>query len=261
MKYMLKSLITFLLCLSAAFAGLESPFPSSIPGIDLPNSHYLEVDVIRGMAPMDYLEDLKTLKVTDVLIFKNETKNEVKEEIKLLKDKLELEDENILHIPFRYKDFPSYEEACKQTVRALKYLKDVTEDSQRTVFFHCTVGEDRTGYLAGLWTLLIHGGNARQVFENEMCTRGYGRGNPQKPEVVYKAIRKELTPLYFKMAKLIQTRRINLRKLDEKVCNGITISSSGIPPYCKPQPIPKKSRTREVQKRIDWREKARGQRH
>ena len=103
--------------------------------------------------------------------------------------------------------------ACEQTLEALAVIQDVLGSKNRKVFFHCTVGEDRTGYLAGVYRMLFGGSSAKNVFQNEMCARGYEGGNPDKPFNVVNIIRGELTPLFLLMSIQIQNGTLNLSNL------------------------------------------------
>src|SRR4051812_15364264 len=74
--------------------------------------------VYRGREPKNKVEELSRLGITDVIIYKNETKDEVQTEIENLKS-LGIRSH---HIPFRWKEYPSYVEACEQTVEALNII-------------------------------------------------------------------------------------------------------------------------------------------
>ncbi|MFH1724938.1 MAG: tyrosine-protein phosphatase [Elusimicrobiota bacterium] len=219
------SLIVALFAVPAApaRAGFESAFPSTVEGLVIPNAHDLKLEskgrVIRGMAPRHEqdIRDLIALGVEDILAFKQAWKDEVNEGIALLKE-MGYKEDRLHHIPFRWKYFESFQKPCRQTLEAVKILRDAERDG-RTVFFHCTVGEDRTGYLAAVYRLLAQGRTAEDVFQNEMCLHGYGAGNPQKPvERVVLKIRRELTPLYLKMAYLVSIGAVTLDNLDGSAC-------------------------------------------
>ena len=218
MTYTLKFLL-ILLSLNT-FAGLESKFTSSVEGISIPNTHMLDDNgtVYRGMAPGKRIQQLVDLGITDVLIFKNQTRKEVDKEIVALKE-LGYSNEQIHHIPFKWKDINDFKSACIQTVDALKLIKEVYESDSRSIFFHCTVGEDRTGHLAGIWDMLLEGSSTHESFQTQMCERGYGAGNDHKPWKVVSAIRKGLTPLFFKMARLVENGDLTLDSLDVSACD------------------------------------------
>jgi hypothetical protein len=184
--------------------GLSSPFDSSVEGVSVPNSHWVDDDetVLRGMEPRtpEQLDELRAAGVEKVLIFKNTTGNDdVGKEVAAWA----LPADDVLHVPFHWKDFGGFREPCEQTLEALRFLRDA-EAAGETVFFHCTVGEDRTGYLAALRALLVEGADARRAFETNMCEHGYASGNPQKPPFVLGKLEDGLTPLYRSMAFLIQ---------------------------------------------------------
>ncbi len=184
--------------------GLSSPFDSSVDGVTVPNAHWVDEGktVLRGMEPRtpEQFAELRAAGVERVLIFKNTTgKDDVGHEI----TSWNLPEGDVLHVPFQWKDLPDFTSPCEQTLEALRFIRE-SEDEQRKVFFHCTVGEDRTGYLAALHALLFEGGEARAAFDQDMCERGYGSGNPQKPGFVLGKLEEGLTPLYRSMAWLIQ---------------------------------------------------------
>lgn len=86
------------------------------------------------------------------------------------------------------------------------------------MFYHCTVGEDRTGLLSGLWLLLNTKKSIQYVFKNQMCENGYEAGNPQKPAYVVNEIREDLTPLFMMMATKIKRGELSLSNLTTKIC-------------------------------------------
>ncbi len=199
-------------------------FKSSVKGITIPNTHIVAAGdgvVYRGSQPLGKENELLAIGVTDVIIFKNETKNEVQTEIENLKAR-GINEDRIYHLPFRWKEVQSEKQQCEMIIEAMKIMKEVYEDPERSVFFHCTVGEDRTGMLAGLFTLLFEGEEADNVFEKEMCARGYEAGNPNKPAHVVKSVRDELTPTFVKMASLIKAGKISYENLDSKICKNIS---------------------------------------
>lgn len=224
-------ILTVLLTLSAN-AGLKSPFKSSVEGINIPNTHDVEGDgsILRGMAPFGHINELAKADVTDILIFKNQTRDEVDKEIALLKE-AGYSSKNIHHIAFKWKGFESYKVACEQTIEALQIMKRVWENGGKT-FFHCTVGEDRTGYLAGLWRMMSAGWTMTEAFQGEMCENGYGHGNPQKPWKVYGAIRKDLTPLYIAMASMVESGKLSYDNLDVSLCNDLKVNLDQKVPTC-----------------------------
>lgn len=200
---------------------LKSPIPSSISGIELPNAHFISEgeNLIRGMAPKGHYEELTSLGVTKVLIFKKQSRKEVDVEIRELRER-GFSSKDILHIPFLWHDFPSEELACEQSIEALNFLLN-NEKRGETVFLHCTVGEDRTGHLSGLYRIFKQRWSIEKAFKEEMCERGYGRGNKNKPSYVVSEIRSALTPIFLKMAKRIQELGPDA-KLSPSLCKGIT---------------------------------------
>lgn len=176
-------------------------------------------NVFRGREPGRNIEELQSLEITDVIVFKNDTRGEVEKELS------ELEEVGINghHIPFYWKDIPSMQVACEQVIEALTIIKKVRA-SDGKVFFHCTAGEDRTGLLAGIFKMLDEGVDQKMAFQEEMCAKGYSDGNTRKPKTVTGAIEKGLTPLFIEMSLMIERGELSMKKLDKKVCKNIKVS-------------------------------------
>lgn len=201
--------------------GLSSPFRSTVDGIDVPNTHLVgsSGNLYRGMAPRsdEELQQLIDAGIGAVLVFKNQTGNgtDVADEIAKL-GTLGIPASRAKNIPFAWKDLPNYEDPCTQTVEALKFIETNLSAGKKT-FFHCTVGEDRTGVLAAMHRLLTEQGlDAGAAWDNEMCERGYGAGNPLKPSFVKGKLEDGLKPLYRKLAYL--AKKGALDALDPNVC-------------------------------------------
>lgn len=210
------------LCALTGSAEAGSSLPSSIPGITIGNSHVVlrgngKGTLVRGSAPTGKVAELTKLRVTDVVIFKNATGQEVVTELAQLRQ-AGYRAASISHIPFAWKDLPPFRTSCGQVVDALATLDRVYHTPGRTAFFHCTVGEDRTGLLAGLVRLLETGETVAQVFQRELCARGYEAGNPHKPPMVVNQVRAGLTPLFLKMATLIKAGKLKPGALSKTVC-------------------------------------------
>lgn len=203
-----------LLCL------LSSVAQATVNGLTIGNAHQVDKagNVFRGKEPKKLVSELAHFGITDVIIFKNDTKGEVVEEIAELKS-LGI---NPHHIPFRWKDYPSMQEACEQTVDALNRIHKVKQVNGK-VFFHCTAGEDRTGMLAGLYKMLEERAARDVVFKNEMCARGFSDGNPNKPYNVTGAIQKELTPLFMALSEKIAKGEWRLGQIQKKSCLNLVI--------------------------------------
>jgi len=206
-----------------ACAALRSPLPSDVPGITIPNTHLVAKGVygaaLRGNAPaQEEVRQLKDYGITDVLIFKTQTSTEVDQE-KAWLTAAGYPAERIYQVPFPWKDLGPFKQTCEQTISALQVLINIYNTPGRAVFFHCTVGEDRTGYLAGLFRMLVSGWNTDQAFRAELCKNGYEAGDPNKEDKIVQIIRAELTPAYLKMAYLISTGTLTSTRLDAGVCN------------------------------------------
>lgn len=202
---------------------LSSPFASEVPGLTIPNSHsvstpaFRENLVLRGQQPnRQQIQELAALGIRRVLIFKNDVKNEVAKEIQWLKEE-GISGRQVLQVPFPWKDLHDFKAACEMTVEALNFLKASVENNE-PVYFHCTVGEDRTGYLAGLYRVWNSSLSVEEIFHDELCEKGYEAGNPRKPfrQVVSK-IRETLTPTFLRMAKILRDHRD--RRLTKAVCS------------------------------------------
>jgi hypothetical protein len=216
---MIKLYLLILFFTTNGFA-LSSPFPSTVEGITINNTHQVGSfnKIYRGQAPLGKIEQLSDFGITDILIFKNQTKNEIDREY------AEITEKGLSHIQTKQIDFlwhkyPSYKEACEQLIDGLKLIKEVDSSKDRKLFLHCTVGEDRTGALSGLWRMLSQKWSMKRAFYYEMCENGYGHGNGNKPFYVYNEIRNDLTPLFIFMAKKIETGELSLNNLTYKVCS------------------------------------------
>ena len=224
---------------AVADAHLTSPFPSKVKNLCIPNAGYVDrVDyseyskhkdkgttpdyyIYRSMAPHneEMVKKVIDFGIKKVIIFKTQKKTEVSDEIVLLQNK-GLKKSDITHIEFPYRDIHDFKKACNQTIDALKILQDSKNKKIKTLF-HCTVGEDRTGYLSGLFRLLNEKYKyPQEIFRTEMCYNGFGAGNPDKPfDKVVLPIRETLTPLFIKMAYLIRTKKLTVDNINNSVCN------------------------------------------
>jgi protein-tyrosine phosphatase len=198
----------------------RTPFPSTIPGISLGGAHIVLKDgsntkIIRSQAPHTDKEfkELTEFGVTDVVIFKKETNHEVQNELLELKDH-GFPASRITNIPMQYRDFKDFEEPCRYTLKALKTIHEARQDEGRMILIHCTVGEDRTGFLSGLVKLLENGGDTKEIFKTEMCKNGYSSGNPKKPKSITTRIDEDLTPIFTRLALLIKKGSLTWNHLD-----------------------------------------------
>lgn len=221
----IKFLLVFLLIqVPASAEPLLSPFPSTVPGVSIPNTHLVARDkglILRGMAPLkaEQLSELVKGGINEILIFRNDVPGEagIASEIQLISNNPDIRATHI--IPFRWKEIKDFRTACLDSVRALRLMKDVLNTPGRGLFFHCTVGEDRTGYLAGLYRILFEGANMQTAFKNEMCGRGFAEANPRKPEHVVELVHNNVTMTFLKMAELIKAGDLNSKTLDFKACD------------------------------------------
>ncbi|MFS4458573.1 tyrosine-protein phosphatase [Bdellovibrio sp. HCB2-146] len=175
-----------------------------VQGLTIPNSHVVTYSdsqqVLRGRTPTeDQMQELIDIGVRKFLIFKNDVKGEVSKEVSSLK-KLGVRNEDITHVPFPWKDITDFRSACEMTIAALQTIESAHRQGE-SIYFHCTAGEDRTGYLASLWSLWSGARtSAQESFQEDMCNNGYEAGNPNKPyKTVVVKIRETLTPTYIRM--------------------------------------------------------------
>ncbi len=208
--------IFFYTVILSANASLKSPFKSTVPELSIPNSHEVSTRIYRGMAPLGKVEELKKFGITDILIFKNQTKDEIdRERAEVSEVAPEIQ---ITQMDFPWHNVESYVETCEKTIDALRLMRQIDRDPSRKLFYHCTVGEDRTGILSGLWSMLKFGKKTSHVFKNQMCENGYEAGNPQKPAYVVNEIREDLTPLFMMMAKKIEIGKLKIKNLSKSIC-------------------------------------------
>lgn len=232
----MKKLFVLLFLLSATLHAAEkknklvSPFPSTVQGITIPNTHLVAEKkgrLYRGMVPYTVEEamQLRNKGINRILIFRNDSEGEtgVADEKALLLS-AHFEDSKISHIPFKWKKFEGFTEPCKQSIQGLKLLNQVLNTPGEALFFHCTVGEDRTGYLAALYRMVFEGVALKDVFRDEMCARGYAEGDYEKPEHVSRTVHENITVHLIKMAKLIEDKKLTAQNLDENICSSDPMS-------------------------------------
>lgn len=198
------------------FSTLIVLFFSTLSLAQIKNFHALSEQIYRSAAPGKNNDFLTKIGFTHVLIFKNELKGEVQaEEEELAKI---IPRANIFKIPFKWKDLGPLEESCEEVLKALNYLVDIEKSRSHKILFHCTVGEDRTGALAGLYRMLYHQWNIDRAFNEEMCPHGYEAGNKAKPMHVVDKVRREVTPVFLAVASLIIDKKISFNNLNVSAC-------------------------------------------
>ncbi|MGE3611330.1 MAG: tyrosine-protein phosphatase [Bacteriovoracaceae bacterium] len=216
--------ITILLCSKLyAYGELISPIPSTFLEVSTPNTHIVDKTessyILRGSTPKnkDDIQSLITFGVKKIIILKNQTRNEVDEEIKDIQS-LGFEKNNIIHLPLKWRDFFLLKTQCELSLQALKEIKAALELKQ-SLYFHCTVGEDRTGHLSALWKFYRNPTHsAEELFLSEMCAYGFEAKNPNKPMKNVNDIRAFLTPLYFRMIDFLKRELSQGKTLEEMVC-------------------------------------------
>lgn len=212
----LASLLGWSWTTSVALA-LTSPYKSTVPGLSYGNTHEVAPRVFRGSEPGQKVQELVDFGITDILIFKRDARGEVARQIQALRA-AGFKARQIHHLPMPWKDIDDEVSVCEHIIDGLTLIQKVSTSSRRQLYFHCTVGEDRTGLLAALTRQLSQGWTAEQAFQDEMCRHGYEAGNPRKPRFVVQAIRDHLTPIYAKLQLLIERGDLSWQNLDRELC-------------------------------------------
>lgn len=192
---------------------------STVPELGQHNAHLVAADqgeVYRGAEPKKKVAALLGFGITDVLIIKNDVKGEVAREISELSAS-GLASGRVTHLPVPWRNINDPAAVCSQFVEALVKIREVLETPGRKLYFHCTMGEDRTGVLAGLIRQLNEGWTARRAFRDEMCARGYADGSG-KPFQVFSQVQSSLTPIFLGMSDLVEQGRLSWRNLDPALC-------------------------------------------
>ncbi len=165
-----------------------------------------------------HFDQLKNLDIEKVIIFKIEKNQEVFNEVQKLAE-TGLTFKNIIHIPMKWKDFESFEESCLMTKKALVELKNSYDEHIKT-YFHCSAGEDRTGYLDGLFqTLIFDHSDVETVFQKRLCQFGYAHANVKKPLHVSEALQSELSLHYVVMTKKIMDLKSENKSIQNLDCS------------------------------------------
>jgi len=215
--------------MSNALGETLSTMKTTVSGVKISNMHKVFQgtpssaqmgEIYRGVAPKKQSDfaDLKKLGISHVVVFKNFQKSAELESERESLIKIGIKDENILHIPMVWKDLPSFKEGCEQTLDAIEFIKKNSSDPKQKLYFHCTVGEDRTGLLAGVLRQLLDKWQMDKSYKEEMCARGYGDGNPNKPSHVANSVHDALTPLFWKLSFKIEKGYLSWDNLDRRQC-------------------------------------------
>jgi len=192
--------------------------PSSVKGVYLGNLHQLSPYIYRSAAPEKYIDQLEYLGIKSVVIVKAQSHHEVDQEIALLKAH---------QISYQWFDLPwknisNYVKECEKIKEALFSLRQAHLKKQKTLL-HCTVGEDRTGLISALYRISEDRWSLAKAYHEEMCAKGYGFGNKNKPDWVSLEVQKNLSPLFQAMASAIQTKG-----LDQMKCETLSYPSHSI---------------------------------
>lgn len=202
-----------------------SPKKSEVKGLPtIANASYVEKNkkggaIIRGNAPLNYtnLKLMKDFGIADFIIFKKDTRGEVKGEITGLLNAGFTKDQ-ISNIAFDWADNKDFTPGCQKFIQGIDLLKASMKNNKK-IFFHCTTGEDRTGALAANYLLAVKkGANIKKLFKKEMCAKGYEAGDPDKDQEVVDKIRTGLTQTFLKTAFRIDEAKKKKLPIDAKIC-------------------------------------------
>lgn len=205
-----------------AYSEHESVIPSTYTALPTPNTHEISKGILRGGSPRDItdLQALRTHGIAKILIFKKENKTEVQDEIR---DAISVgfAPEQIQHIPLNWVGLKAFRPACLMVKEGLLALQAASQNQQK-LFFHCSVGEDRTGVLSALWLKWLHPESSKaDLFKNEMCPYGYAEANPKKIPETVKKIHGSMTRLYGAMFDRIADLQLQGKGLEDLPCEDL----------------------------------------
>jgi hypothetical protein len=181
--------------------------------------------IFRGRSPStpEQMEFLKKKEINEVIVFKDWRTEEERKSFERRYLNAGFSKENLHWIAFPWSHTRDYKQLCKQTVEALQIMKNVVESSRKgesgNLYLHCTAGEDRTGFLSGLFRILKNDWDLEDTYAKELCARGYADGNPKKPAPVADEVHRTLTPLFEDMGKMIKKGALHWEELDSTACD------------------------------------------
>lgn len=197
------------------------PFSSTLTAFEsLGNVHSLTPDdrIIRGAVPNSSVDLLLKERVTDVLSLQPSDHPQWQKELTILEESGFLKKQ--IHNVSMYWDRPTpFKEQCIQYLKVLRILKEVKQDRSRKIYFHCTMGEDRTGLVAGLYRIIFDKWSFEKVVAGELCAHGYAFSNLSKPKAVAKKIQDNLGVSFIEMVDLVEQDRLSFANLDDKICD------------------------------------------
>lgn len=219
-----------ILCLSlnswgqstGAYSEHESVIPSTYKALPTPNTHEVTPGILRGGSPR-HRNDLKSLfehGVDKILILKKENRSEVQDETR---DALTVgfRADQIQHIPLNWVGLKAFRPACLMVKDGLLALQEASR-SHKKIFFHCSVGEDRTGVLSALWLKWNNPAETKMdLFKSAMCPYGYAEMNPKKIPSTVKKIHESMTRLYGAMYDRIDALQTEGKALEELPCEDL----------------------------------------
>lgn len=186
-------ILSFILGLSPVLLA-GSSIPSTVPGVTIKNVHQVAQGVYRGSLPEKKIHELEAIGIKVIIALRPNNQ----------KEKDELKSYNgieFIEIPMRWKSLPSdytFDRQIKEALGYIAYGMAYPEDG--AVYLHCSLGEDRTGLVFGLYRMLYNGWS-RQDAWNEMLSYGYKTGEKQW-------ITRELTKVFNRWADDIEWCRI-----------------------------------------------------
>lgn len=185
----------------------------------LGNAHALRTDgrIARGASPTGRAKVLLENGVTDVLMVRNAVGREGETERDELR-RLGYRDDQIHEVPMVWRDLESFEAGCRNAVAALRIMAEVDRDPRRKLYMHCTMGEDRTGLIAGLYRIVFQGWRAEAAYRDEMCARGFAEASQRKPAWVSDAVNGALKPVFARMAAMAEAKVLAANRLDDSRC-------------------------------------------
>ncbi len=206
----------------------------------IPNTHQLDQqgkgEIIRGNAPLNYknLNLMKKMGITDVIIFKNDKAGEVASELNGLHD-IGYNTETAKHVDFDWKDNNEFQRGCLKYINTIQDLREKMNNNHK-VYLHCTTGEDRTGVVSGLYQAIYSPKmSVADIFQKQMCDRGYEAGDKTKSPDVVEKIRAGLTVNFTKMIYLVKQKQEKSQTIDASLCDTDPQAEKGSQDFIKGQ--------------------------
>lgn len=207
-----------------AHAAFWNP-PSTVDRVRIGNFHFVlrlpsatGGEIYRGAQPAGRERDALELGITDILILKNETWNEVRREERRWLE-LGYPQSRVRHVPFRWRNSEE-ETACRQMMEGFEFADLALREPGAKLYVHCTAGEDRTGVFVALTRMMLEGQSLEAAFA-EMCAHGFADANRWKPRVIVRQVNEGLVPLLAKFATWIQNGELRWGRPRPDLCGRI----------------------------------------